>query len=70
MTQPGQSVFPERVESWRCPVCGDIVIGAYNIDEQRPRCSKTWHKDSAIGREYVLVDADRPDSEVAKRGAR
>jgi hypothetical protein len=68
MTQPG-SVFPERIREYRCPSCGKRVEGAYNIDASRKRCSKLWHKAMVIRREYVLVDADRPDSEVAVRVA-
>lgn len=52
------SVFPEKINQWRCPACGMVLDGRHhkNIDEGRKKCSKGWHKAGAVKQTYVRED--------------
>lgn len=50
------SGLPVLVKLWRCPACGEILNGqTINIDEGRAKCSKKWHKASAVGQEFIAA---------------
>ena len=48
---------PEVVTLDFCPSCGRRVVGSYNIDTAREKCSKTWHKALTVPVRYVREGA-------------
>lgn len=48
------SDFPPPVKYlWVCPACDGVIVGSYNVDPMRKKCSKTWHRAMAERVEYV-----------------
>lgn len=46
--------FPPAVKYiWVCPACRSAVVGTYNVDPMRKKCSKLWHRAMAERIEYV-----------------
>jgi ribosomal protein L37AE/L43A len=53
-------LFPEKITQWRCPHCGMVMDGkTYNIDSERKKCSKLWHKGGAAKQTYIREDKCR-----------
>jgi hypothetical protein len=49
-----EQAFPPAVKYvWVCPVCRSAIVGTYNVDPLRKKCSKTWHRAMAERVEYV-----------------
>jgi hypothetical protein len=40
-----------------CPACGAQVIGSYNMDPAKKRCTKTWHLMAPVPAKYVRAVA-------------
>ena len=65
------SVFPETIEQWRCPACGRNLSGkSYNLDEDRARCTKTWHVAAPVKRTYTLTQPVSPQPDPTTRLSR
>lgn len=48
---------PSTITLYFCPACGRQIIGTYNIDPARKRCTKTWHLMTAKPASYRREEA-------------
>jgi hypothetical protein len=55
------ALFPEVIETWRCPACGRKLDGqTIDIDERREKCTKRIHTHGAVKSKYQRADVIRP----------
>jgi hypothetical protein len=51
------ALFPENIETWRCPACGRKLDGqTIDIDETREKCTKRIHTHGPVKCTYVRRD--------------
>lgn len=53
------NLFPETIVQWRCPSCGKRVMGSYDLDEGRKKCTKRIHRAAPVRQTYIREDKCR-----------